>query len=181
MGQKGLVLVCSLFAFLASARLMPGQNFEASGNGGFGVADGDGYGKSRAPSGGVTLGWPYTSAHKLQFDYTFAHLERRFINYNRHFFTGSYVIQPRQGRTRPFLQFGAGIQYETNNATQVVGRDFPSHDFRTVFAGVVGAGVTIELGHSAFIRPQVRTYLAPGDHRTVNVTALPSVGVGVRF
>jgi hypothetical protein len=68
--------------------------------------------------------------------------------------------------TRPFLQFGAGVQYETNNANEVVGRDLPSNDFRTVFTGIVGAAITIDLGHSAFIRPQVRTYVAPGDNRT---------------
>jgi hypothetical protein len=95
---------------------MQGQSFEISGLGGFGVADGDGYGKSRVTSGGVTFGWPYASGHKLQFDYTFAHLERRFINYNRHFFTGSYVIQPRQGRTRPF--FSSGRVCNTRRTTQ---------------------------------------------------------------
>ena len=160
---------------------MHGQSFEASGVGGLGVADGDGYGKSRVPSGGLTFGLPCGSAHKVQFDYAFGHLERRFIDYNRHFLTGSYVFQPGQGRSRPFLQIGAGVQYETNNANQVVGRYFPSNDFRTVFAAALGAGVTVELGRSAFLRPQVRTYLAPGPTNSVNVTVLPSVGFGWRF
>ena len=153
MGPKGLVVCLFLFALLTSARSMHGQNFEASGNGGFGVAERDGRGIPGVPSGGVTFGWPYTSTRKFQFDYTFGHIERNLIHYNRHFFTGSYVIQPRQGRNRPFLQFGAGVQYETNNANEVVGRDFPFNVFRTAFAGIIGVGITVELGHSAFIRP----------------------------
>jgi hypothetical protein len=180
MGQKGLVVCLFIFGVLISARSMHGQNFEASGNGGFGVAERDGFGIPGVPSGGGTLGWPSASTHKVQFDYAFGHMERNLIHYNRHFFTGSYVIQPRPGRTRPFLQFGAGVQYETNNANQVVGRDL-FNDSRTVFTGVLGAGVTIELGHSAFIRPEVRTYLALGENRTINVTALPCLGLGRRF
>jgi len=176
------VIGLALLALLTSARSMHGQNLEVSGIGGFGVADGDGYGKSRVPSGGVALAWPCTSAHKLQFDYTFGHLERRFIKYNRHFFTGSYVLQARQGRNRPFLQIGAGVQYETNNANEVVGRDFPFNEFRTAFAGVLGAGITVQLGRSAFMRPQLRTYVAPGATRSgVNVTVLPCAGFGWRF
>jgi hypothetical protein len=171
-----------LLAFLTPACATRGQTFEAFGSGGFGVADGDGYGKSQVPSGGVAFGWPYGSAHKVQFDYAFAHLERRFINYNRHFFTGSYVLQTRQGRSRPFLQVGAGVQYETNNADEVVGRYLPFNDFRRAFAGILGAGVTVELGHAVFMRPQLRTYIAPGQTGSgVNVTVLPCLGFGWRF
>jgi hypothetical protein len=57
-------LAACLFALLMSARSMRGQNFEASGNGGYGVAERDG-GGNWVPSGGVTFGWPYTSAHKV--------------------------------------------------------------------------------------------------------------------
>jgi hypothetical protein len=181
MRSKALMAAIASLALLASSHVLWGQRFEFSGTGGFGVADGDGYGKSRVPSGGVTFGWPDNAAHKLQFDYTFAHLDRRFIDYNRHFFTGSYVVQPRRGRTRPFLQFGAGIQYETNNANEVVGRYFPSNDFRTAFAGVLGAGITIDLAGSLFIRPQVRAYIAPGQSDSINGTVIPSVGLGLRF
>lgn len=183
MGLRGLLVVLFSLVVLISTASLNGQSLEASGVGGFGVADGDGYGKSRVPSGGVAFGWPYDSAHKVQFDYIFAHLERRFSKYNRHFFTGSYVLQARRGRNRPFLQIGAGVQYETNNAKEVVGRDFRFNDFRTAFAGVLSVGTTVELGRSAFIRPQLRSYAAPGPTRSrpVNVTVLPCVGFGLRF
>jgi hypothetical protein len=136
----------------------------------------------------VTLGWPFGLANKLQFDYTFAHIERETASsggfspsiHNRHFFTGSYVLQKRRGRYRPFVQVGAGVQYETNNDNQVINRDLYATS-RTVFAGVVGAGVTVELGRGAFVRPQFHTYLAPGPTHNINVTALPCLGFGWRF
>ena len=111
----------------------------------------------------------------------FGRLQPNLIYYHRHFFMGSYVLQMNRGRLHPFLQFAGGVQYETNNGNAVVGKDTGVNDFRTVFAGVLGAGLTIELGPSAFVRPQVRTYLAPGPFRTLNVTALPCLGVGWRF
>lgn len=63
-----------------------------------------------------------------------------------------------------------------------MGRYFPSHDFRTDPAALLGVGITIDLGRAAFIRPQLRTYIAPGAAgENVNVTLLPSVGLGWRF
>lgn len=153
---------------------------EVSGNGGFGVAERSGFGIPGVPTGGATVGWSFLPNHKAQFDYAFGSIERNLIHYDRHFFTGSYVVQRSQGHTRPFLQFGAGIQYETNNANQIVNRDL-YYNSRTAFAGVVGGGITIGLGRSAFVRPQFRMYIAPGDNHTINVTALPTVGVGWRF
>lgn len=75
----------------------------------------------------------------------------------------------------------AALNTETNNGNAVVGKDTGVNDFRTVFTGALGAGLTIDVGRSAFIRPQVRTHLAPGPFRTVNVTALPFLGLGWRF
>lgn len=188
MRQTALVLCLLSTGILASVGSMYGQTFELSGNGGFGVAERDGFGIRSAPSGGVALGWPFGLTNKLQFDYTFADIERDTATsgglapsiHNRHFFTGSYVLQKPQGRYRPFLQIGAGVQYETNNDNQVINRDlYPTS--RTAFVGVVGGGVTVELGRGAFIRPQFRTYLASGPTHNINVTALPSVGLGWRF
>ena len=162
------------------------QGLEVSGNGGFGVAERDGYGLPGVPSAGVSIGWPSNTSGKIQFDYGFSHIERKSVGagpglYNRHFFTGSYVRQLRAGRVHPFVQGGAGVQYETNNLNSQVQRDFDSNAFRTVFAGVVGAGVTIPVGRGFFLRPQFRTYIAPGRDRTVNVTALFLLGAGWRF
>jgi hypothetical protein len=171
MGLRTLILA---WAFLA-----PGfaQSFEASANGGYGVAERTGFGIPGVPCAGATFAW----RDRVQFDYSFGHFTPGVIDYNRHFFTGSYVIQPHGRRIRPFLQFGGGIEYETNNANQVVNRAFASNDFRTAFAGVVGAGVTIEIGRAFFVRPQFRTYLAPGPNRTVDVTAFPTLAFGWRF
>ncbi|HEY2012294.1 MAG TPA: hypothetical protein VGH38_02285 [Bryobacteraceae bacterium] len=169
------------------------QRIEAAGNAGFGIVDRNGFGRPTAVLGGVTIGWPYSATQRVQFDYALNHFERECggcgsVSYNRHFFTGSYVIEPR-ARVRPFLQIGAGVQYETNNGNQVIRaiwpaggiRDTDAYDFRTVFAGVLGAGLTVQLGHSAFIRPQIRAYLAPGPVHSVNLTAMPAIGMGWRF
>jgi hypothetical protein len=123
MRQTGLVVCLLSVGFYIGIRPVYCQNVEASGNGGFGLAERSGFGIPGVPSGGGTVGWAFAPAHKLQFDYSFGQIDRNLIQYNRHFFTGSYVLQTRQGRTRPFLQLGAGVQYETNDANQVINRD----------------------------------------------------------
>jgi hypothetical protein len=186
MRQRGLGVCLFGVSILISACSMFAQNFEASGNGGFGVAERDGFGIPSVPSGGVTFGWQFSLANKLQVDYAFGHIERQNGTgitpsiHNRHFSTGSYVLQKPQGRYRPFVQIGAGVQYETNNDNQVINRDLYATS-RTAFAGVVGAGLTVELGRGAFIRPQARTYIALGPTHNINVTALPCLGFGWRF
>jgi hypothetical protein len=120
---------------------MRAETFESSTNAGFGIAERGSFGLPGVPSAGASLAW----AGRVQFDYTFGRIERNVIDYDRQWFTGSYVIQPHHGRARPFLQFGAGIQYETNNANHIVHRDL-GDDSRTAFAGIIGAGVTVGSG-----------------------------------
>lgn len=71
-----LPIALASLALLTSAHSAQGQNLEVSGVGGFGVAERDGYGIPGVASRGVTFAWPYTSAHKVQFDYAFGHIER---------------------------------------------------------------------------------------------------------
>jgi hypothetical protein len=76
MDQKRSVVRLGVFAFLLADRSVPGQSFEASANGGFGIAERDSFGIRSVPLAGVTFGWPFPSVHKLEFDYTFGHIER---------------------------------------------------------------------------------------------------------
>jgi hypothetical protein len=179
------LLVC---AILIPPCSLYGQDCEVSGNGGLGLAERNSFGLQRVSSAGAAFGCSFLSRHKLQFDYTFGHIERETEAsggyspsiHNRHFFTASYVLQKRQGRYRPFLQIGGGVQYETNNDNQVVNR-YLNSGARTSVAGIVGGGLTIRLSSSVFVRPQIRAYPAAGPGHTVNVTALPSCALGWQF
>src|SRR5512133_2574739 len=82
------------------------ENLDISANGGIGVAERDAFGLRAVPSAGLSIGAAITPRHKFQFDYTVGHMERETASaggfapsiHNRHFFTGSYVLQSVRGR-----------------------------------------------------------------------------------
>lgn len=163
------------------------ESLDVSANAGVGVAERDSFGLRAVPSVGASLRAAVTAHHRLQFDYAFGHLERETpvggfapSIHNRHFFTGSYVLQSATGRVRPFLQIGAGVQRETNNDNEVIRRDLYA-TAHTSLAGVAGAGLTVRITRGLFIRPQVRVWFANNETHDVKVTAIPSVSVGWQF
>jgi hypothetical protein len=94
-----------------------------------------------------------------------AGLSRFQLDYLRagpHFVTGSYRFGPATGRARPFLQLGAGGAFGRGDSSLAV---------------VIGAGATIDLRRSLFIRPEVRLY----GHVGPTLTVVPLVAFGWRF
>lgn len=172
---KRLTIILSLLGLVIPALA---QRADVSVVGGGGFAGGEEQDTHGVSAVGATLGFPYTGRHRVQFDYLF---NNAYLNDSakRHFIIGSYVIQGSVGRTRPFLQIGAGIAHRTFQGYRVVGATktlwFDEKD--TSFAVLFGGGATIDVGKSFFIRPQVRLY----GHVGPTLTLLPSVGFGWRF
>ena len=96
-----------------------------------------------------------------------------------HFVTGSYVIQGSVGRSRPFFQAGAGIVHSSYRGyiQGSLNEKTPFEERETGIVVLFGAGATIDLGRSLFIRPQVRLY----GHVGPTLTVLPGVAFGWRF
>jgi hypothetical protein len=160
---------------------------------GGGVARGEDQKTAGALGVGVSAGFPYGTRHRFQLDYQFTNIGGELIapeiglnvpdaDTRNHLFTGSYVVQTRSGRTRPFFQAGAGIVHRRFHTaatflegaavryTHVVETD-------TSLSFLVGAGITIDLGQSWFVRPQVRGYMYVGPTWLL----LPSIAFGYRF
>jgi hypothetical protein len=153
-----------------SAVHVSAQNLQVSAIGGLGVASGSGQRTSFAGGGGASAGWLLSERSGIRFDYFYADV--RAENSTRHFVTGSYVLQQRSGRTRPFLQIGGGL-VRSNRKDNLNSPSGGSNDF----AGLVGAGVTIDIGRTFFVRPEFRTYWYAGP----TVAVLPGVSVGWHF
>lgn len=71
MGVRGPVSAVVGIVLLANIAPVLGQGFEASGVGGYGMAERTGFGYPGVPSGGAAVAWAYSSRSKLQFDYVF--------------------------------------------------------------------------------------------------------------
>jgi hypothetical protein len=153
------------------------QRADVSVIGGGGFAGGEEQDTHGVSAAGATVGFPYSGRHRAQFDYLFNHPHTGGSE-NRHFITASYVIQGSKGRTRPFVQMGAGVVVQTFAPFFVgpFGRRIESSS-DTSFAVVFGGGATVDIGRSFFIRPQVRLY----GHVGPTLTVLPSVAFGWRF
>lgn len=144
-----------LIAILLTQVSVGAQDISLIGGGGFAAGEDS---RTRAVSAiGVSAGAPFLSTHRVQFDYLFQGPAE-----HRHFVTGSYVLQGKSGRSRPYFQVGAGVV---------------SAEQDTSLAVVFGAGVTIDLWKSLFVRPQVRLY----GHVGPTLTILPGVAFGWRF
>jgi hypothetical protein len=164
MSPKLVVLLIAIaLAFPAVA-----QQADLSIVGGGGLTAGDDQNTDAAAAVGVSFGFPYAGRHRIQFDYLFTDINDNIEN--RHFVTGSYVMQANRGRTRPFFQIGAGVVRRTYSSPFGFANE-------TNFAGVFGGGATIYLQESLFLRPQVRVYAHVGP----TLTVLPSIGLGYRF
>lgn len=143
------------------------QSMEVSAIGGLGPTVG-----SQAPrfttGGGASAAW--SSSQGLKLDYFFANT--RGNDFKRHFLTVSYVVQRRSGAARPFFQIGAGLLHGNRKDTL----NAPSGGTNSV-AAIIGGGLTFDVGHAFFIRPELRSYWYTGPSATV----LPSVSAGWRF
>ncbi len=126
---------------------------------------------------GASAGFPYDGRHRLQFDYMFHEVLAR--TEQRHFLTGSYMIQKKAGRTRPFFQIGCGLAIRKLQvqAQGPGGPIFVRDDWENALGVVLGGGATVDLGRSLFIRPQFRIH----GHVGPTLTLLPSMAVGWRF
>lgn len=162
---------CCFTAFLAlSAARLGAQTVEESDTGGLGVAAGDEQTRTLVTGGGASLGLLPLARHGFRLDYFFG--DAPADDTRRHFLTGSYVLQQRDGKARPFLQIGAGLMRETTKAA-LPSPSGASNDF----AAILGVGVTIDIGQALFIRPELRTYWYVGPA----VAILPGLSAGWRF
>jgi hypothetical protein len=161
--------------------------------GGGGVATGEDQRTAGALSAGASFGFPYSARHRLQFDYLLTHINDELrapeigldvpdADTRNQFLTASWVLQSRGGRARPFFQAGGGIvhrRYHTASTyfegSTVVA--IPMVETDTSLAIFSGAGATIDLGESLFIRPMVRLYMHVGP----TFTFMPAVALGYRF
>ncbi len=160
-------LIVHLIASIALALPAVARQADLSIVGGGGSSAGDDQDTHGVSAVGLSFGFPYSGRHRIQFDYLFNNVHAR-GDENCHFATGSYVVQGTRGRTRPFIQIGAGVVRPTSSTYEWSG---------TSFAVIFGGGATIGLWKSLFIRPQVRLY----GHVGPTLTVLPSVAVGYRF
>lgn len=163
-----LKLILRLLASIALALPAVAQTADLSIVGGGGFSAGEEQDTHAVSAVGLSFGYPYSGRHRIQFDYLFNNVHGSIEN--RHFATGSYVMQANRGRTRPFFQIGAGVVRRTFSTPFGWAND-------TSFAAVFGGGATISMWESLFIRPQVRLY----GHVGPTLTVLPSVAVGYRF
>jgi hypothetical protein len=165
---RSLAILPALFcsALLCGA----GENVEVSATGALGVSGGEDQSRKFTAGGGASVKWPATGKHGLQFDYFFASAPSG--EFNRNFFTGSYVMQQRSGRARAFFQVGLGVMRATPRDRLTMPRSVDSD-----FAAILGVGFTIDLRGSLFIRPGLRVYGYAGP----SVAVLPSVSLGWRF
>jgi hypothetical protein len=171
--NRDIKFIFLLFALVVQALA---QDISVAGAGGYATGEES---RTRAVSAaGVSAGLPFASRHRIQFDYMFNNVPG--APENRHFVTGSYVVQGKKGRARPFFQVGAGV---VQRHVQGYFTDAASNstiwvdDRETSFAVLLGAGVTVEVWRSLFIRPQLRVY----GHVGPTLTLLPGVAVGWHF
>ncbi len=138
---------------------------------GGGVSGGDDQIRTAGPAVGASFEW-----WRLQADYLFNSVypggERR------NFATLSWVWRARAGRARPFFQAGGGVVHRSFRTASwypsgAVWRD----ETDTGLAVLFGGGVTVAVGKSMYIRPQVRLY----GHVGPTLTLLPGVAVGWGF
>ena len=175
-----LLLTLAFGALPASAQAQsPAKRFELSGLAGIGSYTSDEGGKAGLSAFGASLGWRSHSIHGLQVDYVFMDLKsgsrRRF-----HFVTGSYVVQSRRRRVRPFFQLGAGPGVETvslRGLTVPRGIPPPSSLRENLLAVVAGAGATVDVSESFFIRPKFAFYAVAGT----GFMSLLDITAGWRF
>ena len=163
--QGGLLLLLSFPA------LSQNLDVTVSGGGGFEAVSG-------ITAVGASIGGPHISKHRWQLDYLFHNGYSR-DERQRHLLTFSYVRQARSGRARGFLQAGGGIatlRYLDWNPWPP-GSPAPQRKNTTGFASLLGGGVTIDVGQSFFIRPEIRLY----SHSESVMILLAAVGVGRRF
>ncbi len=163
-----LKLIVQLITAIVLAVPALAQTADLSVVGGGGFSAGEEQDTHAVSAVGLSFGYPYSGRHRIQFDYLFNNVHGSIEN--RHFATGSYVMQGTRGRTRPFFQIGAGVVRRTFSTPLGWAND-------TSFAAVFGGGATISVWESLFIRPQVRVY----GHVGPTLTVLPSVAVGYRF
>lgn len=153
----------------------PAKRFELSGLAGIGSYTSDEGGKAGLSAFGASLGWLSHSIHGLQIDYVFMDLKRE-SRRRYHVVTGSYVVQSRRRRVRPFFQLGAGAGVETvslRGLTVPPGILRPSSVRENLFAVVAGVGATVDVSESFFIRPKFAFYAAagPGFMSLLGITA----------
>ena len=163
-------MIVLLFVFL-SAILSAGDISVVAGGGAVKAEDESSRGTAVV---GASAGWPYASRHRLQADYLYSSLSGTAAR--QHFLTGSYIVQGKQRRVRPFFQVGAGISVFDYAPFFVGSRTFDI-DSATGFAVVLGGGATVDIGERFFVKPQVRLYADEG----LSASVLPMIGFGWRF
>ncbi len=171
--QMNLARRLALLAALACP-VLPGQAFEFAAGGGYGFKDGDDQSRTGVPALGAGLGWPAWSHNKLQLDYLFAAPRNR--SFDLHFVTGSYIVRGKQRTVQPFFQAGAGVAME-KVARGVFHIPAGRSSVDAGFALLFGAGGSIDVGKSGFVRPELRSYWFVGPTAVI----LPMVSAGWRF
>lgn len=171
MGRR-IATLAALGAFASMA-----QRTEISAVGGIGYAAGD-----QGRGGGAAVGFAgfgaaraISGAHGIAMDYVHADYRSRTLDNN--FLTLSYIRQPMragiENRLRPFVQIGAGLNFERTRTGGMFGGSKTDTDFALIFGG----GFSYDIGWSMFVAPQVRCYATVGP----TITVLPTVAVGWRF
>lgn len=160
------VLVLAILG-IGSATTLRAQVADLAGVVGIGGSGDEDENVHRAAVVGLSAGWPVGGRLRLEGDYLFSNISKR--DYNRHFLTGSVVLQGR-GRTRGFFRFGAGL----TRKTWPEGLGLRNHS-----AGVVsiGGGLTAQTSGPWFVRLEGRAYLSAGE----NITLVPLLSIGRTF
>ncbi|HYL37643.1 MAG TPA: outer membrane beta-barrel protein [Bryobacteraceae bacterium] len=83
-----------------------------------------------------------------------------------------YHFRPRESTVRPFIAFGAGMEFLTGtgaeSASQPLGKFAALTNTReTLPAGDVGAGVKANFRKSWQFRAEVRDYISPAPHKVI--------------
>ncbi|MEJ5369963.1 MAG: hypothetical protein WHT08_16745 [Bryobacteraceae bacterium] len=148
------------------------QNLDFTLRGGGGIAW-----KSATTAFGTSLGGPYLSKNRLQFDYLFHNAYNKYEE-RRHILTLSYMRQASSGRVRGFFQVGAGLAslHSLNWSSGPQNSSIPTETSGTSVATLLGGGATIDLRRSLFLRPEFRLY-----SHDVEGIFLFTIGVGWRF
>ena len=157
------------------------QDLDLSVVAGVGGFAGDEAKKGGVAAVGASVGFPYDSKHRFQFDW----LSNKLLGGSQgneaiFYLTGSYVIQSTRSRIRPFLQIGAGlarVKHLSWSLLPNIGTITNPEKRRNSGAVIFGVGTTVRLKKSLFLRPQVRVY----GHVGPTFAVVPSLGIGWRF
>lgn len=176
-------LLCLTLLALTSAHLLPAQErFEAGGHFGYAGFLEDDTSGGRALWGGH-FGFRLSESRRLLVEYTQVRHAGDFGYRQQHNFFGLTLhTEPRPWNRVRFwadLGAGAGVLSQKYEGLVLPPNVPPPSTYNRNFGGVyAGAGIAIDVGERAFIRPGLRAYLwGPG----IALGLAPAVSVGFRF